>query len=351
MIPDLKNLFSIAGKTALVTGGSRGIGEMIAAGFLNQGAKVYISSRKADACDATAKRLRDIHGGECISLPADISNISGIEGLAGELAAKESSLDILINNAGAAWGAPLDEFPEIGWDKVMDTNVKSVFFLTQKLLPLLRKSASHENPARIVNVGSIDGIKARLPAIQQALPDGVTIKAFYDQADLVEKAVTTVTQALGQAFVLIVVVLVLFLLNLRASFLVLISIPLSVGLALMVMAWQGVSANLMSLGGLAIAIGMMVDGSVVMMENIFQHLSKPDESHRKYIEEVVAPGDSDPFDAIHDHHGIALRIEEAAREVGRPVFFAVGVVVVVFAPLFTLHQNTAVLIRQGLVST
>ena len=184
---------------------------------------------------------------------------------------------------------------------------------------------------------AIDGVKARLPAIQQALPDGVVVEPFYDQADLVEKAVTTVTQALGQAFVLIVVVLVLFLLNLRASFLVLISIPLSVGLALMVMAWQGVSANLMSLGGLAIAIGMMVDGSVVMMENIFQHLSRPDESHRRHIEEAVAPDDPDPFDAVHDDHGIGLRIEEAAREVGRPVFFAVGVVVVVFAPLFTLE--------------
>ena len=121
---------------------------------------------------------------------------------------------------------------------------------------------------------TIDGIKARLPAIQQALPEGVTIEAFYDQADLVEKAVATVTGALAQAFVLIVIVLALFLLNIRATLLVLISIPLSVGIALMVMAWWGVSANLMSLGGLAIAIGMMVDGSVVMMENIFKHLSR-----------------------------------------------------------------------------
>lgn len=184
---------------------------------------------------------------------------------------------------------------------------------------------------------AIDGVKTRLPAIQQALPDGVVIEPFYDQADLVEKAVSTVTQALGQAFVLIVIVLVLFLLNLRATFLVLISIPLSVGLALMVMAWQGVSANLMSLGGLAIAIGMMVDGSVVMMENIFKHLSRPDESHRRHIDDAVAPDDPDPFDVVHDQQGIALRIEEAAREVGRPVFFAVGVVVVVFAPLFTLE--------------
>ncbi len=184
---------------------------------------------------------------------------------------------------------------------------------------------------------TIDGVKARLPVIQQALPDGVVIEPFYDQADLVEKAVATVTGAFGQAFVFILIVLALFLLNIRTTLLVLISIPLSVVLALMVMAWQGVSANLMSLGGLAIAIGMMVDGSVVMMENIYKHLTSPDAGHQQYVEDVIAPGDPDPFDASHDHRGIPLRIEEAAREVGRPVFFAVGVVVVVFAPLFTLQ--------------
>ena len=182
---------------------------------------------------------------------------------------------------------------------------------------------------------AIDGIKSRLPAIQQALPEGVIIEPFYDQADLVEKAVTTVTQALGQAFVLIIVVLLLFLLNLRATFLVLISIPLSVGMALMVMSWQGISANLMSLGGLAIAIGMMVDGSVVMMENIFQHLSAPGLTHHADDPEVM--DEEAHKDHSRDRRGIALRIEEAAREVGRPVFFAVGVVVVVFAPLFTLE--------------
>jgi 2-deoxy-D-gluconate 3-dehydrogenase len=154
----VQNLFSIEGKVALVTGGSRGIGEMIAAGFLAGGARVYISSRKADVCDATATRLVDEYGGECISLPADCSELSGIQALAAELESRESQLDILVNNAGATWGAPLDEFPESGWDKVMDTNVKGVFFLTQKLLPLLRKSASHEDPARVINVGSIDGI-------------------------------------------------------------------------------------------------------------------------------------------------------------------------------------------------
>jgi len=155
----MKNLFSIDGKVALVTGGSRGIGEMIAAGFLANGAKVYITSRKAEVCDATAARLARDYGGECISIPGTVGDLAGIEALAGKLASMEERLDILVNNAGATWGAPLDEFPESGWDKVMDTNVKGVFFLTQKLLPLLRKSASPEDPARVINVGSVDGIK------------------------------------------------------------------------------------------------------------------------------------------------------------------------------------------------
>ena len=156
----MKNLFSIEGKTALVTGGSRGIGEMIAAGFLANGAKVYISSRKAETCDATAKRLQEEHGGECISLPADLSNLEGIESLVGQLS--DTSLDILVNNAGASWGEPIDEYSEKGWDKVMDTNVKGVFFLTQKLLPLLRSSGTAEDPSRVINIGSIDGIKTGL---------------------------------------------------------------------------------------------------------------------------------------------------------------------------------------------
>ena len=154
------NLFSIKGKVALVTGGSRGIGEMIAAGFLAQGAKVYISSRKADACEATAKRLVAAYGGQCMALPADLSKIEGIAQLVKAIGAHEQKLDILINNAGAAWGAPFDEFPEVGWDKVMDTNVKGVFFLTQKLMPLLRKAGAGPSPARVVNIGSIDGIKS-----------------------------------------------------------------------------------------------------------------------------------------------------------------------------------------------
>jgi len=156
---DFKNLFSIEGKVALVTGGSRGIGEMIAAGFLANGAKVYISSRKADVCDATAKRLADEYGGTCVSLPANLAELDGIDGITAELKSREDKLHILVNNAGVSWGAPLDEFPENGWDKVMDTNVKGVFFLTQRLLPLLEAAATAEDPARVINIGSIDGIK------------------------------------------------------------------------------------------------------------------------------------------------------------------------------------------------
>ncbi len=155
----MQDLFSIKDKVALVTGGSRGIGEMIAAGFLANGAKVYISSRKADVCEETAKRLAETYGGECIALPADLSTLQGCNSVAEELAAKEEQLDILVNNAGSTWGAPLGEFPEAGWDKVMDTNVKGVFFLTQALLPMLEKAATHEDPARVINVGSVDGIK------------------------------------------------------------------------------------------------------------------------------------------------------------------------------------------------
>ncbi len=151
--------FSIKDKVALVTGGSRGIGEMIAAGFLQSGAKVYISSRKVDVCDATAKRLMDQFGGECISLPASISELDGIEVLASGVESREDHLDILVNNAGATWGDPLGEFPESGWDKVMDTNVKGIFFLTQRMLPMLKKSATAEDPARVIKIGTVDGIK------------------------------------------------------------------------------------------------------------------------------------------------------------------------------------------------
>jgi len=156
---DIQSLFGVRGKVALVTGGSRGIGEMIAAGYVANGAKVYVSSRKADQCNATAERLSREYGGECISIPANLSDLAGVNALAEELAKREEHLDFLVNNAGVAWGAPLDEFPEVGWDKVMDTNVKGPFFLTQKLLPMLEKRATHEDPSRVINIGSIDGLR------------------------------------------------------------------------------------------------------------------------------------------------------------------------------------------------
>ncbi|MEZ5256358.1 MAG: SDR family oxidoreductase [Ilumatobacteraceae bacterium] len=137
---------------------------MIAAGFLANGVKVYISSRKAAACDETAARLSQEYGGECIALPADLSNLAGVDALTAALKEREDRADILVNNAGVSWGAPLDEFPENGWDKVFDTNVKGVFFLTQRLLPLLEAAATHEDPSRVVNIGSIDGLHS--PAFQ-----------------------------------------------------------------------------------------------------------------------------------------------------------------------------------------
>lgn len=156
----LQELFSVAGKIVLVTGGSRGIGEMIAAGFVANGAKVYISSRKAQACDGTASRLSETYGGECISLPADLSGLEGVNALAAAIGDREDRLDVLVNNAGVSWGAPLAEFPEKGWDKVMDTNVKGPFFLIQALMPMLRAGADAGAPARIINIGSIDGLRA-----------------------------------------------------------------------------------------------------------------------------------------------------------------------------------------------
>ena len=169
---------------------------------------------------------------------------------------------------------------------------------------------------------TIDGIKKRLPEIQKALPEGVKIQAVYDQADLVNKAVHTVVKALVEAFILILIILFLFLYNVRATLLVLISIPISILMALMLMAQWGISANLMSLGGLAVAIGMMVDGSVVMMENIFKHLTQPN---------------SNLSQNIMKQNGTALRIQEAAREIARPVFFAVLIIIVVFMPIFSLQ--------------
>lgn len=149
------SLFSLEGRVALVTGGSRGIGRMIASGFLAQGATVHISSRKADACDATARELSAL--GPCFSLSADVSTVEGARALASGFAQRSGHLDILVNNAGAAWGETFDTFPEKGWDKVVDLNLKSPFFLTQALHEALRKGAA-TRPAKVINIASIDGV-------------------------------------------------------------------------------------------------------------------------------------------------------------------------------------------------
>ncbi len=154
------DLFSVAGKTALVTGGSRGIGKMIATGYVEAGATVFISSRKADVCDAVATELSAV--GPCVSLPADLSTEAGCRSLADALAGRVESLDVLVNNAGATWGAPLETFDDAAWDRVLDLNVKGVFHLTKFCLPLLRAGATAEEPARVINIGSIDGIHVPL---------------------------------------------------------------------------------------------------------------------------------------------------------------------------------------------
>lgn len=153
----MKNLFSLEGRTALITGGSRGIGMMIAKGYLSYGAKVYISARKIEQCDAAAEELSKI--GPCISIPGDVSTVDGCKELTRRYLEHEEGLDILVNNAGAAWGVPFEEFPESGWDKVMDLNVKGLFFLTQSLHQALKNNASHEKPGKVINIASIDGIK------------------------------------------------------------------------------------------------------------------------------------------------------------------------------------------------
>ncbi len=152
----MDNLFSISGKVALVTGGSRGIGAMIARGFVSNGVKTYITARNAEELQATADELSKI--GECIAIPSNLATLEGIKALVAELVNKESSLHIVVNNAGATWGEAIDQFPEAGWDKVMDLNVKSPFFLVQQLLPLLSAAGETDDPARVINIASINGI-------------------------------------------------------------------------------------------------------------------------------------------------------------------------------------------------
>jgi NAD(P)-dependent dehydrogenase (short-subunit alcohol dehydrogenase family) len=156
----MKDLFSIAGKTAVVTGGSRGIGLMIARGYVEAGATVYISSRKKEVCDQMAAELSK--SGTCISAPADLATEAGCRDLTEQVAARESAVHILVNNAGANWGAPLAEFPDSAWDKVLALNVKAIFNLTRGMVPLLEKGARADDPARVINIGSIDGLRVPL---------------------------------------------------------------------------------------------------------------------------------------------------------------------------------------------
>ncbi len=184
---------------------------------------------------------------------------------------------------------------------------------------------------------TIDGINARTQLINQALPDGVRFEPFYDQADLIEKAVATVVEALTLAFIFIAIVLALFLMNLTATFLVLISIPISIGIALMVMAWLGISANLMSLGGIAVAIGMLVDGSVVMVENMFKHLNKQQESDSDEVRNKAS-------------NEVRQTLTVAGKEVARPIFFAAAIILVVFTPLFSFEGVEAKLFQPMAIS-
>jgi NAD(P)-dependent dehydrogenase (short-subunit alcohol dehydrogenase family) len=158
---EVGDLFSVEGKTAVVTGGSRGIGLMIARGFVEGGARVYLSSRKAEVCERVAAELSAV--GECLALPADLSSEDACRRLAAAVSEREARVHVLVNNAGATWGAALEEYPGAAWDKVLDLNLKAPFFLTRAMLPLLEAAAGPGDPARVVNVGSIDGL--RVPAM------------------------------------------------------------------------------------------------------------------------------------------------------------------------------------------
>lgn len=160
---NVADLFSVKGKTALVTGGSRGIGLMITQGYVEAGAKVYISSRKKDVCDKVAEEVSCT--GPCISLPANVATPEGRKFLVDELTKREGRLSILVNNAGITWGAPLEKYPDDAFQRVMNLNVNAMFALTRDLLPLLEKAATREDPARVINIGSMDGIY--VPTVQQ----------------------------------------------------------------------------------------------------------------------------------------------------------------------------------------
>jgi NAD(P)-dependent dehydrogenase (short-subunit alcohol dehydrogenase family) len=152
----MKDLFNVQGKVAIVTGGSRGIGAMIARGFVENGVKTYITARKEEELQATAKALSAL--GECIAVPSNLATLEGVVAFADVIKEREGAVHILVNNAGATWGADIDDFPESGWDKIMDLNVKSLFFLTQQMLPALRAAGTDEDPARVINIGSVNGV-------------------------------------------------------------------------------------------------------------------------------------------------------------------------------------------------
>jgi len=162
----VNNLFSVKGKVALVTGGSRGIGKMVATGFVKNGAKVYITSRSAKDCDATAKELNQIAPGSCVPIPADLQKLSEVDRLVKELSSREKALHVLVNNAGATWGASVYEHPDEAWSKILTLNLQRVFSLTQKCLPLLHAAAEsggkegkvYLDPARVINIGSVEGL-------------------------------------------------------------------------------------------------------------------------------------------------------------------------------------------------
>lgn len=153
----LDEIFGVAGKTVLVTGGGRGIGESIAEGFVKAGAKVYICSRKPETCEATAARLSEFGTCNALLVQGDIASEKGRAAIVAAIQSREEKLDILVNNAGALWAAPLAEYPESGWDKVFDLNVKGLFFLIRDLVPQLEAAATNADPARVINIGSIDG--------------------------------------------------------------------------------------------------------------------------------------------------------------------------------------------------
>ena len=158
----MDELFDISGRSALVTGGSRGIGRMIAHGLVQAGARVMVSSRKVDELEQTARELSD--DGTCMAVPADLSTLEGAKALAEAVHDRFDALSILVNNAGATWGAPLEEFPASGWDRALRINLEGIFHLTVALLPALRETATATDPARVINIGSVDGI--RTPSVE-----------------------------------------------------------------------------------------------------------------------------------------------------------------------------------------